>query len=85
MTPKSKWKFSKAGEVVSLRRPLDAERDRRCIHPPHNGAGPDVALIHDRQMMSLSWMTGRRGWISQTRSGTLRPLLAGALRVEQVR
>jgi putative SOS response-associated peptidase YedK len=48
--------------------------------------GPDVALIHDRQMVVLDrpdWMA----WLDLTRpeSDLLRPLPAGSLAVEQVR
>jgi putative SOS response-associated peptidase YedK len=48
--------------------------------------GPDVAPIHDRQMVVLDcadWLN----WLDLSRSAAelLRPLPAGALRVEQVR
>jgi putative SOS response-associated peptidase YedK len=48
--------------------------------------GPDVAPIHDRQMVVLDcadWLA----WLDLTlpESGLLRPLAAGSLVVEQVR
>jgi putative SOS response-associated peptidase YedK len=87
--PKSNWKFTKAGEdwfcFAGLWRPM----------PDGAGAaftllttepGPDVAPIHDRQMVILDrsdWLA----WLDLTRPEPelLRPLPAGSLAVEQVR
>jgi putative SOS response-associated peptidase YedK len=77
-SPKSKWKFTKVGEdwfcFAGLWRPMP------------DGAGPDVAPIHDRQMVVLDrpdWLA----WLDLTRpeSELLRPRPAGSLAVEQVR
>jgi putative SOS response-associated peptidase YedK len=48
--------------------------------------GPDVAPIHDRQMVVLD-RSDWSAWLEQTGNETelLRPLPAGSLRVEQVR
>jgi len=88
-SPKSKWKFTKAGEdwfcFAGLWRPM----------PGGNGdaftllttePGPDVAPIHTRQMVVLDrddW----RAWLdlSKPEAALLRPLPAGSLAVEQVR
>lgn len=87
-SPKTKWKFTKAGEdwfcFAGLWRPM-----------PEGGAaftllttqpGPDVAPIHDRQMVILD----RHDWsawldMSRPEAELLRPLPAGSLTVEQVR
>jgi putative SOS response-associated peptidase YedK len=87
-SPKAKWKFTKAGEdwfcFAGLWRPM-----------PEGGAaftllttepGPDVAPIHDRQMVILN----RRDWASwldltQPEADLLKPLPAGSLTVAQVR
>jgi putative SOS response-associated peptidase YedK len=88
-SPKSKWKFTKIGENWFCFAGL--------WHPMPDGAGeaftllttepgPDVAPIHDRQMVVLDspdWLA----WLDLTRpeSELLRPLPAGSLTVEQVR
>jgi len=48
--------------------------------------GPDVAPIHDRQMVVLE-RSDWSAWLEQTgnEADLLRPLPAGSLRVEQVR
>ena len=87
-SPKTKWKFTKAGEdwfcFAGLWRPM-----------PEGGAaftllttepGPDVAPIHDRQMVILNrddWAS----WLDLTRpeAELLKPLPAGSLTVVQVR
>ena len=48
--------------------------------------GPDVAPIHDRQMVVLE-RSDWRAWLEQSRpeAELLRPLPAGSLRVQQVR
>jgi putative SOS response-associated peptidase YedK len=88
-SPKSKWKFTKAGEewfcFAGLWRPV----------PDGGGAaftllttepGPDVAPIHNRQVVVLersNWF----GWLrlDQPEATFLRALPPGSLSVEQVR
>ena len=87
-SPKSKWKFTKAGEewfcFAGLWRPM----------PDGGGAftllttapGPDVAPIHERQMIVLE----REDWgawlnLSKPEAALLEPLPAGSLQAEQVR
>ena len=87
-SPKTKWKFTKTGEdwfcFAGLWRPM-----------PEGGAaftllttepGPDVAPIHDRQMVILNrddWTH----WLDLTRpeGELLKPVPAGSLTVVQVR
>ena len=87
-SPKTKWKFTKAGEdwfcFAGLWRPM-----------PDGGAaftllttepGPDVAAIHNRQMVILNrndWAS----WLDLTRpeAELLKSLPAGSLMVVQVR
>jgi putative SOS response-associated peptidase YedK len=88
-TPKSKWKFTKAGEewfcFAGLWRPMpDGTGDAFTLLT--TAPGPDVAPIHDRQMIVLErddWAA----WLDLTKpeAALLRPLPAGALRLEQVR
>jgi len=87
-SPKSKWKFTKAGEdwfcFAGLWRPV----------PEGGGAftllttepSPDVAPIHNRQMVVLE-RSDWRAWLELSRSEAelLQPLPAGSLQVEQVR
>jgi putative SOS response-associated peptidase YedK len=87
--PKSKWKFTKAGEdwfcFAGLWRPmLDGKGDAFTLLT--TDPGPDVAPIHDRQMVILDradWLA----WLDLTRpeAELLRLLPAGSLAVEQVR
>ena len=88
-SPKSKWKFTKAGEAwfcfAGLWRPAagDAPESFTLLTCE---PGPDVAPIHDRQVIVLErpdW----QAWLDQSRpeSDLLRPLPEGALAVEQVR
>jgi putative SOS response-associated peptidase YedK len=87
--PKSKWKFTKTGEdwfcFAGLWRPMpDGAGDAFTLLT--TGPGPDVAPIHDRQMVVLNrseWLA----WLELTRpeSELLRPPPAGSLTVEQVR
>jgi putative SOS response-associated peptidase YedK len=87
--PKSKWKFTKVGEewfcFAGLWRPIhDGTSDAFTLLTTE--PGPDVAPIHDRQMIVLereSWAP----WLDLTKpeAALLRPLPAGALHVEQVR
>ena len=87
-SPKSKWKFTKAREdwfcFAGLWRPV----------PEGGGAftllttepSPDVAPIHNRQMVVLE-RSDWRAWLELSRSEAelLQPLPAGSLQVEQVR
>jgi SOS response associated peptidase (SRAP) len=87
--PKSKWKFTKAGDewfcFAGLWRPMpNGAGDAFTLLT--TAPGPDVAPIHDRQMIVLErddWAA----WLDLTKpeAELLRPLPAGALRVEQVR
>jgi putative SOS response-associated peptidase YedK len=88
-SPKSKRKFTKAGEewfcFAGLWRPMPGgagEAFTLLTTEP----GPDVAPIHDRQMVILE----RADWqawldLSRPESDLLHPLPAGSLSVEQVR
>jgi putative SOS response-associated peptidase YedK len=88
-SPKSKWKFTKAGEdwfcFAGLWRPMpEGAGDAFTLLTTE--PGPDVAPIHDRQMVVLDradWLA----WLDLTRPEVklLRPLPAGSLAVEQVR
>jgi putative SOS response-associated peptidase YedK len=88
-SPKSKWKFTKAAEdwfcFAGLWRPMpDGSADDFTLLATE--PGPDVAPIHNRQMVVLDrpdWLA----WLDLTRqeSELLRPLPAGSLAVEQIR
>jgi SOS response associated peptidase (SRAP) len=88
-SPKSKWRFIKAGEdwfcFAGLWRPMpDGTGEAFTILTTE--PGPDVAPIHNRQVVVLDrvdWLA----WLDLTRpeAELLRPLSAGSLRVEQVR
>jgi putative SOS response-associated peptidase YedK len=87
-SPKSKWKFTIAGEwfcFAGLWRPMpDGAGDAFTLLT--TDPGPDVVPIHDRQMVVLDradWLA----WLDLTRPEPelLRPLPAGSLTVEQVR
>ena len=87
--PKSKWKFTKTGEdwfcFAGLWRPMpDGGDDTFTLLTTE--PGPDVAPIHNRQIVVLErsdWLA----WLDLTRaeSELLRPLPASGLTVEQVR
>jgi putative SOS response-associated peptidase YedK len=87
-SPKTKWKFTKAGEdwfcFAGLWRPMlqGGEAFTLLTTEP----GPDVAPIHDRQMVILE-RSAWPAWLELTgnEAELLRPLLAGSLGVEQVR
>jgi len=88
-SPKSKWKFTKTGEdwfcFAGLWRPMPGgagEAFTLLTTEP----GPDVAPIHDRQMVILERVDWP-AWLDLTRpkSQLLRPLPAGSLTVEQIR
>jgi putative SOS response-associated peptidase YedK len=88
-SPKSKWKFTKAGEdwfcFAGLWRPMpDGAGDAFTLLTTE--PGPDVAPIHDRQMIVLE-RSDWQAWLDLSRpeAELLRPLSAGSLQVEQVR
>jgi putative SOS response-associated peptidase YedK len=88
-SPKSKWRFTKEGEpwfcFAGLWRPAShAAPESFTILTTE--PGPDVAPIHNRQVVVL----GREDWIAwldltRPEAELLRPLPQGALTVEQVR
>lgn len=87
-SPKSKWKFTRAGEdwfcFAGLWRPMPQGGEAFTLLTTE--PGPDVAPIHDRQMVIVdrpdweAWLAG-----SGNEAELLRPLPAGSLMVEQVR
>jgi putative SOS response-associated peptidase YedK len=87
-SPKTKWKFTKAGEdwfcFAGLWRPMAAGGEAFTLLTTE--PSPDVAPIHDRQMVVLE-RSDWSAWLEQTENETdlLRALLAGSLKVEQVR
>ena len=88
-SPKSKWKFTEAGEdwfcFAGLWRPMpDGAGDAFTLLTTE--PGPDVAPIHNRQVVVLE-PSDWRVWLELTRpeSELLRPLPTGRLRAEQVR
>ena len=88
-SPKSKRRFTKTGEdwfcFAGLWRPAtdDAPEAFTLLTTT---PGPDVAPIHDRQMVVLD-RADWRAWLELSRpeAELLRPLQAGSLNVEQVR
>jgi len=88
-SPKSKWKFTKAGEpwfcFAGLWRPMpDDAGDAFTLLTTE--PGPDVAPIHDRQVVVLErseWQAWLR--LEKPEAAFLRPLPPGSLIVEQVR
>ena len=88
-SPKSKWKFTKSGEewfcFAGLWRPMpDGKGDAFTLLTTE--PGPDVAPIHNRQVIVLE----RADWnawleLEQPEAQLLRPLPAGGLTVERVR
>ena len=88
-SPKAKWKFTKTGEdwfcFAGLWRPAQGNAPE-AFTLLTTAPGPDVAPIHDRQMVVLErsdWIA----WLDLTRpeAELLRPLPAGSLQVERVR
>ena len=88
-SPKSKWRFTKAGEdwfcFAGLWRPGQGDMPE-CFTLLTTEPGPDVAPIHNRQMVVLpreDW----QAWLDLTRpeSELLRALPKDNLTVEQVR
>lgn len=88
-SPKAKWKFTKADEdwfcFAGLWRPAEGEAPE-AFTLLTTAPGPDVAPIHDRQMVVLE-RNDWAAWLDLTRpeAELLRPLPAGSLRVERVR
>ena len=88
-SPKAKWKFKKADEdwfcFAGLSRPMpDGSGEAFTILTTE--PGPDVAPIHNRQVVVLDrpdWLN----WLDLTRpeAALLRPLPARSLTVEQIR
>jgi putative SOS response-associated peptidase YedK len=87
-SPKTKWKFAKAGEdwfcFAGLWRPMPQGGEAFTLLTAE--PGPDVAPIHHRQMVILdrpNWSA----WLEQigNEADILRALPAGSLHVEQVR
>jgi putative SOS response-associated peptidase YedK len=87
-SPKSKWKFTKAGEgwfcFAGLWRPMPDGAGAFTLLTTEPGA--DVALIHNRQMVVLE-RSDWHAWLNLERpeAELLRPLPPGSLMVEQVR
>ena len=87
-SPKTKWKFTKIGEdwfcFAGLWRPMatDGEAFTLLTTDP----SPDVAPMHDRQMVVLEH-SDCSAWLEQTgnEADLLRARPPGSLRVEQVR
>jgi putative SOS response-associated peptidase YedK len=88
-SPKSKWKFTHAGEdwfcFAGLWRPMP-DGAGHAFTLLTTEPGSDVAPIHHRQMVVLDrsdWLS----WLELTRpeAELLRPLPAGSVAVEQVR
>ena len=88
-SPKTKWRFTKAGEdwfcFAGLWRPMP-EGQGAAFTLLTTEPGPDVAPIHDRQMVILE-RADWPAWLDLTRpeAELLRPLPVGSLTVEQVR
>jgi putative SOS response-associated peptidase YedK len=88
-SPKTKWKFTKAGEewfcFAGLWRPMP-DGGGEAFTLLTTDPGPDVAPIHDRQMVILErddWAA----WLENAKPETelLESLPAGSLEVEQIR
>jgi putative SOS response-associated peptidase YedK len=88
-SPKSKWRFTKAGEdwfcFAGLWRPMPGG-EGAAFTLLTTQPGPDVAPIHDRQMVVLE-RADWRAWLELSRpeAELLRPLPAASLQVERVR
>ena len=87
-SPKTKWKFTKAGEdwfcFAGLWRPMPQGGEAFTLLT--TAPGPDVAPIHDRQMVVLE-RSDWSAWLELTgnEADLLRALPAGSLLVERVR
>ncbi len=88
-SPKSKWRFTKTGEdwfcFAGLWRPATDDTPE-AFTLLTTAPGPDVAPIHDRQMVVLE-RADWAAWLALLRpeAELLKPLPPGSLRVEQVR
>ncbi len=88
-SPKSKWKFTKVGEnwfcFAGLWRPASGDTPE-AFTILTTEPGPDVAPIHNRQVVILE-RADWTAWLDLTRpeAELLRPLPHGVLTVEQVR
>jgi putative SOS response-associated peptidase YedK len=88
-SPKSKWRFTKTGEdwfcFTGLWRPATADTPE-AFTLLTTAPGPDVAPIHDRQMVVLE-RADWAAWLDLLRpeAELLKPLPPGSLQVEQVR
>jgi putative SOS response-associated peptidase YedK len=88
-SPKSKWQFTKAGEgwfcFAGLWREGEGDKGD-AFTLLTTGPGPDVAPIHNRQVVVLE-RTDWKAWLdlSKPEAELLRPLSQGSLAVEQVR
>ncbi len=88
-SPKSKWKFTKAGEdwfcFAGLWRPTVGDTPE-AFTILTTEPGPDVAPIHNRQVVILE-RADWTAWLDLSRPETelLSALPAGSLQVEQVR
>ena len=86
-SPKDKWRFSKNGEdwfcIAGLWRPVEGQAPAFTMLTCE--PGPDVAPIHNRQIVVLD-RSEWAAWLDpQTaESGLLKPSAAGSLRVEKV-
>jgi putative SOS response-associated peptidase YedK len=87
-SPKQKWKFTKAGEdwfcFAGLWRPMPQGGEAFTLLTTE--PGPDVAPIHDRQMVILE-RSDWSAWLEliDNEAELLRALPVGSLKVEQVR
>lgn len=87
-SPKSKWKFIKDGEdwfcFAGLWRPMPEGGDAFTLLTTE--PGPDVAPIHNRQVVILE-RADWQAWLAlkKPEADLLRPLPGGSLTVEQVR
>jgi putative SOS response-associated peptidase YedK len=87
-SPKTKWKFTKAGEdwfcFAGLWRPMPQGGEAFTLLT--TDPSEDVAPIHDRQMVILE-RSDWSAWLEQPENEAelLRALPAGSLKVEQVR
>jgi putative SOS response-associated peptidase YedK len=85
-SPKSKWRFAKVGEpwfcFAGLWRPI---QDGAAFTLLTTDPSPNVAPIHDRQMVILE-QSDWSAWLQETgnEADLLRTLAAGSLAVEQV-
>lgn len=88
-SPKPKWKFTKVGDgwfcFAGLWRPA-TEAVPATFTLLTTAPGPDVAPVHNRQVVTLDRVNWA-AWLDRTRpeAELLRPLPAGSLAVQQVR